>query len=323
MKSFMNRRRTPAVAAVALAALAAQANAQSNVTFYGNLDIAISKTNGASATMGPGYFNWLGVAGKEQLGDGLDGIFNLQMRFNPDTGTLSNPGTFWQGESTVGLQSASLGRLRLGRAMSAAWQSLWRLEPWGNGATFATLSAYQTGSYSSDGMTDAQMNYATWARINNAVFYDTPSWAGLNMTLASEVELAAGARRRNRGVAFNYDSGPVLAVLSYEKNHNNDSFAYIGGSYVLGGLKLFANYAHTRVMHLNSEKLYMLAATYAINGRDSIRAGYGSNRGLDSHKTSLGYVHGLSKRTNVYADVWSERFQGNAHGVALGLNHMF
>lgn len=323
MNSSNTLRRARLIAAMALAGLATHAAAQSNVTFYGNLDTAIGKTSGTSVTMGPGYFNWLGLSGKEELGGDLKAVFNLQMRFNPDSGTLSNPGTFWQGESTVGLQSASLGTLRLGRAMSAAWQSLWRLEPWGNGATYATLSAYQTGSYSADGSNDAALNFATFARINNGVFYDSPSWNGASFTVSGEAELAAGARQRNRGLALNYEAGPVLVVGSYEKNHVDDAIAFIGGTYVAGALKLFGSYSRTEVRNLTKENLYLLAATYALNAHDSLRGGYGGNRGLDSHKTSVGYVHAFSKRTSVYADVWTERVADSVHGYAIGINHSF
>lgn len=323
MKSFIRLGRAAGLGALALAALAAPARAQSNVTFYGNLDTAIGKSSDGALTMGPGYFNWLGLAGTEDLGGGLKAVFNLQMRFNPDTGGLSNPGTFWQGESTVGLKSASFGTLRLGRAMSAAWQSLWRLEPWGNGATFATLSGYQTGSYSADGTNDVALNFATFARINNAVFYDTPSWNGANLTLAGEAELAPGARRRNRGAAFNYESGPLLAVVSYERNHEDDSIAYAGGTYTAGALKLFASYARTKVLNLEPENLYLLAATYGLNAHDSLRGGYGANQGLGSHKVSVGYVHAFSKRTSVYADTWTEHLRDSVHGYALGISHSF
>jgi predicted porin len=323
MKSFNTLNRAQIFVAMALAGLVSHAAAQSNVTFYGNLDTAVGKTSGTAVTMGPGYFNWLGVAGKEDLGGDLKAVFNLQMRFNPDTGTLSNPGTFWQGESTVGLQSASLGTLRLGRAMSAAWQSLWRLEPWGNGATFATLSGYQTGSYSADGSNDVALNYATFARINNGVFYDSPSWNGASFTVSGEAELAPGARQRNRGAAFNYEAGPVLIVTSYEKNHVADSIAYVGGTYVVDALKLFGSYSHTKVLNLKAENLYLLAATYGLNAHDSLRGGYGGNQGLGSHKVSFGYVHAFSKRTSVYADVWTEHAGNSVNGYAVGVSHSF
>lgn len=323
MKSFNTLRRAQVFGAMALAGLVSQAAAQSNVTFYGNLDTAIGKTSGTATTMGPGYFNWLGLSGKEELGGDLKAVFNLQMRFNPDTGTLSNPGTFWQGESTVGLQSNTLGTLRLGRAMSAAWQSLWRLEPWGNGATYATLSGYQTGSYSADGSNDVALNYATFARINNAVFYDSPNWSGASFTVSGEAELAPRARQRNRGAAFNYEAGPVLIVTSYEKNHMSDSIAYVGGTYVIDSLKLFGSYSHTKVLTLKPENLYLLAATFGLNAHDSLRGGYGANRALGSHKVSFGYVHAFSKRTSVYGDVWNEHAATSVNGYAVGINHSF
>lgn len=331
MKSFMRKKSAgmaPAATGVAmlaamLAGYVAPAHAQSNVTIYGNLDTAIGKTSNGAVTMGPGYFNWLGFKGTEQLDGDLKAVFNLQMRFSPDTGGLSNPGTFWQGESTVGLQSATFGTVRLGRAMTPMWNSLWLYEPWANGATFATLSGYQTGSYSSDGVTDTAQNFATFARINNGVFYDSPSWSGVHFSAAGEAELAQGASARNKGLSLNYDGGALTAMLSYEKNHQYDEITYAGATYAVGGLKLFGSYAHTKVLNVKPESLYLLAATYALNASDSLRAGHGRNNGLRSHKTSLGYVHAFSKRTSVYADVWNEHISSGVNGYVLGISHSF
>ena len=324
MKRFIKPKQAGILTALILAGFASQANAQSNVTLYGNLDTAIGKTSNTAVTMGPGYFNWLGFKGAEQIDSDLKAVFNLQMRFNPNNGTLSNPGTFWQGESTVGLQSATFGMVRLGRAMTPMWSSLWLFEPWANGATFATLSGYQTGSYSSDGVSDIAQNFATFARINNSVFYDSPSWSGVNFSAAGEVGLAQGASARNKGISLNYAGGPLMAMLSYEKNHESDAITYAGATYVLGGLKLFGSYAHTHVLNVKPENLYLLAATYALTADNVLRTGYGRNNGLDSHKVSLGYVHSLSKRTSVYADVWNEHIASTSvDGYAVGMNHSF
>lgn len=306
-----------------LAGYTTQVSAQSNITMYGNLDTAIGKSTGSAVTMGPGYFNWLGIKGNEQLSGDLKTIFNLQMRFSPDTGALSNPGTFWQGESTVGLQSASFGTIRMGRAMTPMWNSLWLFEPWANGATFATLSGYQTGSYSSDGVSDVAQNYATFARINNGVFYDSPSWSGVHFSVAGEAELAQNATARNKGMSLNYDGKGLTAMLSYETNHESDSIAYAGVTYVLGDLKLFGSYARTHVKSMKAENLYLLAATYALTSSDTLRTGYGGNDGLKSHKVSLGYVHALSKRTSLYTDVWDEKTTTGVKGYVVGMSHSF
>lgn len=137
-----------------LACAAPWAAAQADVVLYGNLDLGISKRSGGPLALERGYNNWLGVKGSEPLGSGLAATFHLQTRFNPDTGNLERTSTFWQGESTVGLTGEAYGTLRLGRALTPLWNNVWRFEPWLNSGFNGSLAAFQTGSYSSDGLQD-------------------------------------------------------------------------------------------------------------------------------------------------------------------------
>ena len=54
-----------------------------------------------------------------------------------------------------------------------------------------------------------------------------------------------------------------------------------------------------------------------------MRAGYGRIQETGHHKVSLGYNHPLSKRTNLYADVYREQLITSRNGMALGINHSF
>ncbi len=58
---------------------------------------------------------------------------------------------------------------------------------------------------------------------------------------------------------------------------------------------------------------------------DTIRAGYGRvNKEFKANKATIGYLHSLSKRTNLYADLYREKTQIDTYnGVALGMNHTF
>lgn len=302
--------------------LSAPTQAQSNVTMYGNLDVALVKQSNASAELGRGYFNWLGFKGREEIGSGLAATFNLQTRFDPGSGALERSKTFWQGESTVGLSSSTLGSLRLGRALTPMWNGLWSFEPWGNGGFTGSLASYQTGSYSSDGVNDVAQEYAGFARIRDAVFYDSPSMAGFQFAVAGQVEKHASAKDRNLGFAINYAAGNMLGKASYERNENSDTIYFIGGAYHFGPASLLGSYARTDVAGLKRENVYMVAGTYLV-GADTIKAGYGRNQASHDHKFSVGYSHPLSKRTNVYADVWREKTAKNVNGYAVGMNHTF
>lgn len=314
---------------VLLAAAASQAQAQTSVTMYGNLDVSIGKESGGAIIMGRGYNNWLGFKGQEDLGDGLAAIFNLQTRFIPSTGAQERPTTFFQGESTVGLKSGSTGSLRIGRAVTPLWNNIWLFEPWYNSGFNGSLASYQTGSYSSDGISDVALGYANFARISNGVFYDSPDFSGFRFAAAGEVERNPLAKTRNLGISLNYGKGPVGAMASYERNGNSDNIYFLGGSYDFSGLVLMGSYAHTKLVGVNaaaagrsSERLMVLAATYAV-GTDSIKAGYGRNQDSGNHKVSLGYSHPLSKRTILYSDLYREKTKADTTGYAVGMSHTF
>src|ERR1700704_712787 len=120
------------LALAVLGAFAGAASAQSSVTVYGSLGLAVTKGNGGTAPNNNGNGTskaWiekqsngsrLGFRGNEDLGGGLSAQFQIEHRFNPDEGVLNNPSFFWQGRSYVQLSSASVGRIYLGRDYTPA-----------------------------------------------------------------------------------------------------------------------------------------------------------------------------------------------------------
>jgi len=298
------------------------ADAQASVGMYGNIDLGISKRSGDPLALERGYNNWLGIKGSEALGDGVSGTFHLQTRFNPDAGTLESANTFWQGESTVGLASEKNGNVRLGRALTPLWNNLWRFEPWLNSGFNGSLAAFQTASYSSDGLQDEAMDFANFSRISNGIFYESPTFSGLDIDAAVETERATGAAARTSGISFNYARGPIAAMASYESNRVRDRIGFLAASLRFGQLTLMASHARVHLNRGLAEKAAMLAATYEV-GSDTVRMGYGRKADQHSSKFSLGYLHALSSRTNIYADLYRDRGHESAVGAALGISHSF
>lgn len=308
--------------AIAAFIVSAQASAAPGVSIYGNLDLGIVKQSGSSAGVERGYNNWIGVKGEEDLGGGLSAIFNLQARFNADTGQQERASTFWQGESTVGLRSAAAGTLRLGRALSPLWQNVWAFEPWLNSGFNASLSAYQTGSYSSDGVSDEALGYANFSRIANGVFYTSPDVHGLTLDLAGSIERPENGDARVLSTSLNFSRGPLSAMLSVERNARKDRIAFLGASYRLGHATLMSSYGQSKLAKTGTERTYVVAGTYVM-GANTVRVGYGRNISRNQDKTSMGIVHALSARTSLYADIYRERADGNANGTAAGISHSF
>ena len=308
-------------------ALAGPARA-ADVSVYGYLDLGLVKQGGAAARLDRGLNNWLGVRGAEELGGGAKATFNLQMRFNPDSGMQERSSTLFQGESTLGIQSAGLGHLRLGRALTPLWQEKWRYDPWYDSGFMGSLESYN-GDFDSDGLPGA--DYHNYSRAGNSVFYTSPGMAGFSVNGMAEIERAPGAAVRARGLTLAYAGTAATALLAYEKNHRSDAIWYGAASWRIESLSLIGAYSRTDVdagsPAPRQRRSALLAATYALGGA-TVRTGYGRLRdgGDGGHKASVGYNHALSKRSNLYADLYRERGAAGAHGVngiALGLNHTF
>lgn len=110
------------IAAAALMAMVGGAQAQaSSVTLYGIVDAAVRWSDNEGVGKddvtrmvggGMSQSRW-GFRVDEDLGGGLRALANLEQRFTADDGALQN-GVQWS-QSWVGLQSASFGRVLLGR----------------------------------------------------------------------------------------------------------------------------------------------------------------------------------------------------------------
>jgi predicted porin len=310
------------IIATAILVPAAQAAAQTQLTAYGNLDLGIVKESGTKARMARGYNNWIGFKGEEDIGNGVSAIFNLQTRLDPGNGRLERAAVFWQGESTLGLRSARAGTLRLGKALSPLWQNVWAFEPWLNSGFNASLGAYQTGSYSSDGINDAAIGYANFSRIGSGVFYTSPSFSGLTVDAAASVERTEGAVARVMGASLNYAHSRLRGMFSLERNARKDRIAFLGASYRIGPMTLMGSYARGKLAGLGYERSFVIAGTYKF-GANTLRIGFGKNSSADNRKLSAGAVHALSKRTSLYADLYRERTDVGSNGVAAGISHAF
>ncbi len=79
------------LALAVLGAFAGAATAQSSVTMYGLIDLGVGKPAGtANKGMFQAAGSRLGMRGSEDLGGGLKGLFNIETRFDADTGAAQN-----------------------------------------------------------------------------------------------------------------------------------------------------------------------------------------------------------------------------------------
>jgi predicted porin len=334
------------LALAVLGAFAGAASAQSSVTIYGSLDLAVTKGNGGTAP-NPGANGtskaWiekqsnasrLGFRGNEDLGGGLSAQFQIEHRFTPDDGQAATP--FWAGRSYVQLSSQSAGRVYLGREYTPAFWPAVKSDPFGW-----------------DGV--GQMGTKMWAgfssstsavRADNTIGYKSPSFGGATIQLATG--LGEGTSPRDDGLNVEYGAGPIYAAFGYERLRGGpvpavrgDSLWNIAFHYDLGMVKPMLYYARAKLNSgtatSSTNKFFSIGALAPI-GPGTLKAAYyrltpdgnlGTQSGRET-KFSIGYDYPFSKRTNIYADAGSARkssaagasFSNNT-AYAFGVKHTF
>lgn len=339
------------------AALPAFAQAQTNVSLYGSLDMSLESVNGDAnggvngnsdlkVTDGVWSQSRIGFKGSEDLGGGARAIFQFEHRFRPDTGTQTNAGVtgtavtgaFWQGQSWVGL-GGGFGEIKLGRMYTPIFQAL--------------LPGDTTG-YS---WYNNQVGLAgTRVRFGNEIEYKSPSLGGFTIYgayasgggLADTVTESADAKVGDTiGVAGVGNFGPVAFGLGYHSikdgpaantGTRKELAGSLGGK--IGPVGLGLTYAQVQ----NGDTLPGAAAgakTKALGFTASMGFGAGTvylsftrtnPDGDDNNSTGLGltYSHGITKRTFAYASLGLNTIQQGANvddlkprAIALGIRHFF
>ncbi|HEX9171636.1 MAG TPA: porin [Telluria sp.] len=335
-----------------LGAFAGVAHAQTAVQIYGTVDAGLIKRSDQTLAIGKRVNNTLGFKGTEDLGNGLKALFQLEIRYEPDTGTLEQGAggvqrPLSQGQSRVGLQG-DFGMVRLGRGLTAFQETAAGFEPFHG---IPSPAGFQTdlsvAGYTSDplGMVANSTN-----RFSNALFYNSPEMSGfqINTTIGTK-EANQNAALVGRGsvsapqfpanweapvnpfsVSTTYKNGPVAAMLAYERNAVETKLISAAASmFATPELKLMGSYTrqdrNTTVLANPKTKAWVLGANYTM-GPGKLMAGYGQKSPDGVAKTkqfSLGYEYSLSKRTYLYVD--ASRKQANVNlatpGVTTKVNH--
>ncbi|WP_175946257.1 porin [Caballeronia sp. BCC1704] len=197
---------------VVLLGSAGSAVAQSQVNLYGLLDTSITYVNNANANgdnlwaMGSGNLlgNRWGLKGSEDLGGGLRAIFTLENGFNPNTGALNQGGRMFGRQSFVGIDSAQMGTLTLGRQYDPLADLVWPV----------TGDFYFGSVFATPGDVD---NYDTSSRTSNAIKYTSPVIAGLQFE--GMYALGGVAGRTGSGqtwsAGISYNNGPLSVAGGY------------------------------------------------------------------------------------------------------------
>ncbi len=311
------------LALAALTAFAGAASAQSSVTLYGRVDLSVAKNLGDDKKeMQNGSGSRFGVRGVEDLGGGLKALFNIEHRFNADTGADSSGGVRqWNGRSLVGLQGG-FGQVVFGREYSTAFLgSQLVADPWGWDTIVARLNPAITGGAIAKVRYDSSATY----RISASGF----SFAA---QIAEATDTLYKVKNKPVNFALGYASGPIAVGMGYERTGEEAAetakWMTIHGSYNLGMVKLGALYGTGDTAAGSEHRSYLLTAV-APMGAGELRASYGrlenKTANVDAAKGfALGYHYNMSKRTTLYVDVArNTALNAEKSGYDVGIKHNF
>lgn len=220
----------------AMVVAAAAAHAQSAVTLYGIVDVGVSYANNTQTGRSSGQLHgapqtaltdahatgmsgsrW-GLRGSEDLGDGLKAVFVLENGFMVNNGTLAQGGAEFGRQAYVGLSSADVGAVTIGRQYDPLVDAVQQ------------FSAPYWAGYMSSHIGDVD-NLANTSRINNAIKYTTPSFHGIKAGAMYSFGGVAGSQTRNQvwSLGISYSAGALSLGAAY-LNARNPNVSFYGNT---------------------------------------------------------------------------------------------
>lgn len=273
-----------------------------------------------SGNMSTSFFD---LKGTEDLGGGLSAQFAIESFMRNDTGAAGrfNGDPFWARSAWVGLSSASLGSLNLGRNTTSLFVNTLIFNAFGDSFGFspAIRHTFTSGTVSGD---------TGWS---DSIKYTSPRLGGLTVT--AHLAAGEGDGGRNGGASALYFGGPVALGFAWQRMNkgaavsDTDSWQ-LGGSYDFKVTKLFAQYRSVDNNSTgNGYDITGIGTSVPIDA-GSLLAQWGRispDTGSSRTTFSVGYDYFLSKRTDLYAVYMSDKISGLDTGTnyGLGIRHRF
>lgn len=320
--------------AALLAAGALSAQAQSSVSIYGLVDMSVGRTQapGGKATNGADSgkmtTSYWGMGGKEDLGGGVSAVFKFESFVRVTTGASgrfdSDP--MFSRSASVGLSSNSLGTVTFGRNTTALFVSTLLFNALGDSFGYSPSIRH----YFTSGTTTGDTGWS------DSVVYSSPSLGGFRVGASAAFKSSdAATDGRNVGVNASYSGGPLSASVVYQDVRKDGASAIddtrtvqAGASYDFGVAKAYLQLGKVdNKTKDTSFDIVGLGARVPV-GKGAVVAQLGRlapDSGADRTTLSAGYLHGLSKRTELYGVLMSDKLDGVGTGknFSVGVRHRF
>ncbi|WP_050476360.1 porin [Herbaspirillum rhizosphaerae] len=297
------------LALAVLGAFAGAAQAQSSVTIYGIVDTGITYTSkAATPSSTAGNINTgskfavnsgviqgsrIGFKGVEDLGGGLNAVFQLETGFNNDNGALNGQDSttsnnLFRRKSVVGL-AGGFGSVLLGRQTDFA----------------DTISAY-TAVNDFGGVTSnsgSGLNRLQGTRTNNSISYTTNNLGGFTGNLMYGFGETAGKTSAGQsfGLGGKYDNGPLGLGINYYQSKQGPTpsdTSLIASSATLGTIN--AGSSAAKVLNVVASYQFGPARVYGNYSRVKQDLNTAAVTGLTQATRLTGATLGLSKKADMY-----------------------
>lgn len=361
----MNKKLIALAVAAAIAPAAAMADS-GNVAIYGVMSVSYDNvstgaTNQDTLHRISSNNSYMGFKGTEDLGNGLNAVWQIEQTVNVDNGAATTGGIFSgaQRNTFIGLSSKTMGTVLAGTHDTPYKLGTARLDVFAD-----TLGDYNNiiGNVNGANVRDL--------RLGNVLAYISPTINGFHAAIATSMLNESG--NNTSTVSYDnpsawtataiYDNGPLFASLSYEKQNSGTS-ATVTSAYDTKGTKLGLGYnfgqgtkaglvyerlSDSRADQAGTRNAYALNVAHTM-GANTIKVQYGkANDGASTADTAatnwtIGADHAFSKRSSIYA-LYTNMSNGagatygigvasgayvpatgsdDPHAVSIGLKHSF
>jgi predicted porin len=311
----------------------AAVHAQSSTTLYGTIDTGLVVEGGGPKGWGVNMSSGIqdtdrwGIAGSEDIGNGVKVIFKLEEGFLSNNGTTSVAGDAFNRGAYVGI-SSQYGTFKMGRDYTPTYLALGDVSPFGN-------------AFSGPIVLFAGEKGGTWA--SNQLIYDTPQLGGFSGIFSYSPGGVPGSLSDSQqfGFSLGYHTGGLkLQYAHYQFNNTTATDTsredLLTARYDFGFATAYLGFGVDREPGTADFRDFHVGISKRWNINNLLYIAYEYKNDMDGHAMNVSgvivnYAYYLSKQTNLYlagmvlsnTRYSTTKFGSGSREFDVGIRHLF